>query len=198
MGYTAHTKNLVEKILTWGPIESVVDLGAQNDFSGPALPAPYISDWFKEKGIEYSCIDLNGENGASTNDLSKIFKAPGGWQGDMVCDIGTSEHVGDNGKFGWEAIYNCWVNKWNLLKINGILLNENPLSGNWIGHGFNYYTAEFYHELIQMIGGGLLELDFHPACGNTTDGWNVWSIMRKRQDAFISLDQFKTLSLKQS
>lgn len=198
MGYTDFSKRLIEKVLQDSPVKNVIDLGAQNDFSGPNLPAPYISEWYKEKGIEYACIDLNGENGASTQDLSKVFKSPWGFKWDMVCDFGTSEHVGREGKFNWEAIYNCWVNKWNLLKVGGVMVNENPFEKNWPGHGFNYYTREFYLEMENISPCNILELGIHPAMSNVTDGWNVFCVLRKRADLFMSLESFKKLSLKQA
>lgn len=212
MGYTDHTKRVVHKYILMNSTKSIIDVGAQNDFSYPYLPAPYISEWFRSMNIGYECIDLNGENGAVQLDLSYVIPEDGkmssdfgksqtNWtfsKHDMVVDAGTSEHIGRDGKFSWEAIYNCWVNKWNLLKVGGIMINENPISKSWPGHGFTYYTLEFYNELSDMIDGLLLECDIHPAMGNVHDGWNVWSVIRKMGHRFPSLSEFKTLSLKQS
>lgn len=218
MGYTAFTKELVEKVIkTYNP-QSVMDLGAQNDFAQPYLPAPYISDWYDWKGIRYMCIDLNGENKAYALDLSEPlpedfieYRVEKGELGatepfvfsrmvDMVCDMGTSEHVGKDGKFSWEAIYNCWLNKWKLLKVGGIMVNENPLTKNWPRHGFNYHTVEFYKELADAMLNSmtLLEVGTHPACHNTTDGWNAWAVIRKTGEAFVSLEEFKKMSIKTS
>jgi hypothetical protein len=193
MGYTHFTVSLVEPLLD--KVTSVVDLGAQNDYRQP-LPAPYVSEWYKSLGKRYESVDLSAENNCRVIDLSK----PSKWVNsvDLLVDAGTSEHVGDNGKFGWEAIYNCWLNKHNWLRVGGYMVNENPKTGNWPGHGFNYYTQEFYTSLSAFGGYELMNVGEHPAMGNTTDGWNVWSIMRKVKDEFITLDQFKTLELKQS
>lgn len=197
MGYTSFTKEMVAGVIKEYLPKTVVDLGAQNDFSGPVLPAPYISNWYYEQGIEYGCIDLNGENGASVRDLSESFKYPGGWQADLVCDIGTSEHVGKNGTFDWEAIYNCWLNKHNLLKVGGIMVNENPAENNWPGHGYNYYTMLFYHNLSMFSNYTVLAAGEHFAMHNYKNGKNIWAILRKNHDEFISLSQFKKLGLKQ-
>ena len=55
MGYTSHTIQLIEKFVneefTSSPF--VIDLGAQNNYSQPNLPAPYMSEWYKERGVEY-------------------------------------------------------------------------------------------------------------------------------------------------
>lgn len=216
MGYTSFTKKKVQEIVYRYFIKEVCDFGAQNDFSGPSLPAPYISEWYKSKGIKYYCIDLNGENGACQIDLGfpipeefyydglkrkewlKIDPLPSCKITCFLVDAGTSEHVGRNGRFDWEAIYNCWANKWNLLVNGGIMYNENPLSGNWPKHGWNYYTEDFYRELDKMLGGVVLSQGLHAACNNTIDGWNIWSIIKSNGRPFISLDEFKTLPLKQS
>jgi hypothetical protein len=71
MGYTQHTKEVVEKYVKEFSPKNILDLGSQNDFSQPLLPAPYISEWYKSKGIFYECIDLNKENEAWAVDLSK-------------------------------------------------------------------------------------------------------------------------------
>lgn len=198
MGYTFFSKQLVQKYMQEFKPKSVVDLGAQNDFSYPILPAPYISDFYYANGVEYGCIDLNGENGASTQDLSRVFKAPGGWQADLVCNFGTSEHVGCNGKFQWDALYNCWANMHNLLKIGGILICENPMTNNWPLHGFSYLETNFYHELCKVADYELLETGTQAAMGNENDGWNVWGVLKKTGPRFAHPDEFILLPIKQS
>ncbi len=194
MGYTQFTKDKIELITERFEVNSVIDLGAQNDFAQPKLPAPYISEWYDKKGIAYTCIDLNGENGACVIDLSEPVE--GIWNSyGLVVDAGTSEHVGDDGKFTWEAIYNCWVTKHTLLDMGGIMYSENPKTGNWPGHGFNYYTQDFYNKLAEISGYELLDLGEHPACNNITDGWNVFCTMRKVSNHFPTLAEFKKLSI---
>jgi hypothetical protein len=106
-------------------------------------------------------------------------------------DAGTSEHVGTNGKHDIKAIYNCWKNKHNLVKVGGFIVSENPKTGNWPGHGFNYYTTDFYKLLAGFGDYSLIDLGEHPAMGNTTDGWNVYCVMQKTKEEFISLEKFK-------
>lgn len=192
MGYTKFTKDKIEKYIK--KHFCVIDLGAQNDFSQEGNP--FISDWYDKKRLEYRCIDLNGENGAWKDDLSVIY----GYMPiyDLVTDCGTSEHVGDNGKFGWEAIYNCWRNKHDLLIKGGIMYNENPKTGSWPLHGFQWYTQEFYKNLVKVADYKILELGEVAAMGNTKDGWNVYCILKKTGDKFPTLEQFKELGLKQS
>ena len=133
-------------------------------------------------------IDLNGENGSSVIDLSKPMEI--NEQYDLVTDFGTSEHVE-------KSLYNCWANKFNLCKTGGFILSENPKTGNWKGHGFHYYTLEFYEKLAEVCPS--LELLFvgeTPAHGNSIDGWNVYCLFRKVGESWISAEQFKTLDIR--
>lgn len=209
LGYTSFTKELVGNIIKEYRPEGVVDLGSENDFSGPNLPAPYISEWYKSMGIDYYCIDLNGENNAYQLDLGVLLPKDflNFHSGDfymtrcrhLVLDVGTSEHVGREGSFNWEAIYNCWKNKFDLCRIDGgIIYSENPLSGFWPLHGWNYYTTKFYHELEACSGLRLLKWGTVCAMGNCETGQNAWAVQKKVGDEFPSLEVFKTLSIKQS
>jgi len=105
MGYTHETTRIIDPYLPH--IKSVVDLGAQNDYRVP-LPAPYTKDSYYA-GKDYEAIDISGENGSTSLDLSKLHKFDR--QYDLLVDAGTSEHVGTNGKHDIKAIYNCWKNK---------------------------------------------------------------------------------------
>lgn len=208
MGYTGFTKRIIETVINTYDPKTVIDLGSQQDYDQPNLPAPYISGWYEEKGIRYECIDMNGENNAYRDDLGRIIDRmsnvyndiPMGCR-DLVVDAGTSEHVctmeelSDNCSFSWEAIYNCWLNKHNLLKGGGIMVNENPKSGNWPGHGFNYYTKEFYRALESATDYHVILLDEHPAMENRIDGWNVICVMQKKSDKFPSLEEFVQLGI---
>lgn len=205
MGYTSHTVDVIEEVLIRYKPKSILDLGAQNMYNQPNLPAPYAKEWYEQKGISYTSIDINSEHGAIPVDMSKpIFEQmhldPRLFdQYDLLCDCGTSEHVSDNGVHGAEAFYNCWVTKHNLLKIGGIMISENPMTGNWPGHGQNYVTQAFYKVLCKMAAYELIHLHEHPAMGNTTDGWNVVCVLQKTSNEdFISFDQFKLLDFRGS
>ena len=192
MGYTHETTNIIDKYLQH--VQSVVDLGAQNDYRFP-LPAPYVKDsYYKEK--DYEAIDISGENGSTPLDLSKLHKFTK--QYDLLVDAGTSEHIGTGGKYDIKAIYNCWKNKHNLVKVGGYIISENPKTGNWPGHGFNYYTEDFYRTLSAKCGYNLFSVGSVAAMGNYTDGWNVYSVLQKVNDKFCTLDEFKECGIKTS
>ena len=205
MGYTSFDIPIVESILHWHNIKFVVDFGAQNNFSQPYLPAPYMREWYEAKGIRYQAIDLNAEDGCMVLDMSEPnHDKLDSLNADLLCDMGSSEHVSDDkisygtGKFSWDHIYTCWLNKHKILKVGGIMFNENPKTGNWPGHGFNYYTQDFYRRLAQLAGYRIIMLQDHPAMMNIKDGWNVVCVMQKTAANFISLEAFKTLDLRQS
>ena len=183
--------------------KKVIDLGSQNDYSFPHLPAPYISEWWLSMGVDYTCVDLNGENNAWILDLAETMNGrddlmPTDIKYDMVLDIGTSEHIGRAGKFDWEAIYNCWESKFDMCKTMGLIVSENPKTGNWPGHSFQFYTEEFYHQLEAEAGLQMIDIGEVCAMGNCQDGRNVYSVYIKISDAFPDLETFKTFSLKQS
>lgn len=189
MGYTQFSKGKVQRIIDLINPERVLDYGSQNDFSFPDLPAPYISEWYKSKGIEYTCIDVNKENGAFNIDLTKpIIKSVGTFP--LLVDCGVMEHLEIGGKFSWEAIYNGVRNKHLLCEIGGVIYSENPKTGNWPNHGYNYITKEFYKELSIISGLVILDLGEHAACHNITDGWNIFCSMEKVSDKFPTLAEF--------
>lgn len=196
MGYTDFTRNKISSFVH--SFDFVVDLGAQNNYcAGEPVPAPYISEWYEhKKQCCYACIDLNGENSAIQDDLGIYQQYQS--KADLIVDAGTSEHVGHNGEFSWQAIYNCWRNKFDLCKVDGLIYSENPLTGNWPLHGFNYYTTEFYYQLSENSNLAIVDIGLHPACHNTRNGWNVWCILRKTGDHFPEQATFERFNLRTS
>lgn len=209
-------------------IKSVMELGSQNLYVNGEQDPPFASEWYNSKGLKYSCIDLGGDNNALKADLSNpihiVLKTatPNGSKlnptYDLVTDFGTSEHVVQMEKFvsvpfhngyinsiypdGVKSInlgfYNCWVNKHNLLSIGGVMINVNPKTGHWPGHGYSYYTPEFYKELCKIAGYKILLLEEHAAMGNTTDGVNVVCILEKTMDIFPAFEEFCKLDFRTS
>jgi hypothetical protein len=186
MGITSFSIELIEKHKA--DSKNVCELGAQNLYDKDyGFNFPYADTYYKANGIEYTCIDLNGENGALKIDLEKPQKFTGVY--DLVTDFGTSEHVRDG--------YNIAKIIHDLVKVGGIVIQENPKTGSWPKHGFNYKTKEFYSKLAELCGYEILELGEHPAMGNNIDGWNVYCVWRKtNEEKFISKAKFKELDLR--
>lgn len=195
MGYTDFTVRLLEKVIKQYQPKSVIDAGAQNLFNQPLLPAPYASTFYDGLGISYRCIDLNGENGADEWDLGTIL--PYVPIADLFVCAGTKEHVGKDGAFSWEAIYNCFYNYHRMTRIGGIQVHENPLTGHWPGHGFQYFSEAFYKEFAALTDYEILELGTNCAMGNCETGMNVYCVLRKHSERFPTLNDFKKLSLYQ-
>lgn len=175
MGITSTSLNLIERILQIIPVKNVMELGAQNlyDKEYPSSVQPYASVFYESKGIEYSCIDLNGENNALQINLEKKVNLER--QFDLVTDFGTGEHV--------RNAYNIFKVLHDLTRQGGIIIRQNPKTGNWKNHGFWYATKEMYNQLAAIQGYDIIELGEDAAMGNTIDGWNVYCIYIKSNDA---------------
>lgn len=195
MGITLFSIGLIEKVISNNNIKTVIELGSQNLFDKDyGSITPFASEYYESKGIEYNCIDIGGCNNALKLNLSKPVKLPKTF--DLVTDFGTSEHIETGSKHNVTAFYNCLKTKHNLTKENGFIISENPKTGNWKGHGYNYYTTDFYTQLAKVNGYAILELGEHPAMGNAIDGWNVYCVMQKvNSKPFMKLIDFKKLPM---
>lgn len=220
MGITAYDIKLIERAIEAKPdIRSVIELGSQNLYLNSESKPPFASEWYENHGIKYHCIDMAGDNGAIKKDLSKILgllNQPGSpVKTDLVTDFGTSEHVVRVPEYQSvpfheghinsvyptrhpeeseiaTGFYNCWINKHDLLSPGGLMINVNPRTGNWPGHGYTYLTLEFYSKLATLMGYEILLLELHAAMGNIIDGWNVVCILKKVNDGpFISFEEFQ-------
>lgn len=211
MGYTQFTKQLIEPYLP--EVKSIIDLGSQNDFSKGDMPPPFISKWYEDKEIDYTSIDLAGDNNSLK--LNWCYPLPSFiGQFDLVVDAGSSEHsaiakeytnvkYNDNlnsiypkGDLDIErGYYECWLNKHNLCKIGGLIISENPESKSWLGHGYTYLVEDFYKELAKVTDYEILELGRHPAMGNDKDGWNIFSVIKKHSEIFPSFEIFNSLPI---
>lgn len=99
---------------------------------------------FEARGIEHTSIDWNGEDGAIAADLRKplnflLEEAVGRSRFDMVTNIGTSEHVGEQS--------GCWRNI--IAAAQSWIVSITPHPGDWPGHGLFYPTRRFYEQLAQ-------------------------------------------------
>lgn len=218
MGITAFSVSLIEGAINAVHPNTVIELGSQNLYLTNADPPPFASSWYIHHGFHcYECIDLAGDNYAWKIDLSQPIDKPP--QFDLVTDFGSSEHVVQMSEYTKSSFhegrinsiypsgeiisieigyYNCWLNKFNLCKIGGAILSENPKTGNWPGHGYSYIDMDFYKKLELMADVKIMALGEHGAMGNWKDGVNVYSILKKTGERFPDLETFKALPLKQS
>ena len=196
MGLTNFSADLIIRHTPKG-FKSVLELGAQNLYHSEYPQQPYADIFYRKLGFDsYNCIDLSGENYALKINLATAYKYQPE-EHDLVTDFGTSEHIENKSKFYWLSIWNCWRIKHEALMVGGIMINENPKTGNWKGHGYNYYTQEFYTQLSKEMNYEILELGENAAMGNTTDGWNIHCVLKKTiEKDFLPLQIFKTFNLK--
>ena len=153
----------------------MLELGSQNmytnAFHGKMAFAKHV---FLAQGVDHTSIDLNGDGGSERLDLgTDLADVRGGWAGhfDVVTDYGTAEHVKD--------LHACLANVRNFCRPGGLMFHENPKVGNWPGHGFHYFTEDFWAKLCQACGDTLVDVGEHAAMGNTTDGWNIHCVIEK-------------------
>lgn len=209
MGYTGFTKEKIEHVIHGYSPKNVLDFGSQNDYERPSEKPPYVSDWYATKGIKYSSIDLAGDNGALKLDVS--YPVNFSEKFDLVVDAGFSEHVVQMEAYETTSFhdghinsiyptkvtsiergyYNCWLNKFNSTRDGGIIFSENPKQANWPLHAYTWVDFNTYWQLSRVSGLYIVEIGEHPASGNTTDGYNIWCIMKKVDNLFPTFEQFK-------
>lgn len=220
MGVTHFEIKILESILSSQEITDVIELGAQNNYATQETKKPpFMSEWYNKKNIRYYAIDLAGDNGSIQVDLSNPLNEEiivPAIPFDMVTDFGTSEHVvqmHDYAKVQFHdghinsiypvgptkdikmGYYNCWLNKHRLLKIGGVMVNVNPLTRQWPGHGYSYLGENFYNELIKVSGYSIMEQGINCAMGNCETGINLYSILKKTSEEFPRYDQFYKLPI---
>jgi hypothetical protein len=180
MGYIQSTLQAVDTLVKLKGVKTVADLGDQINYVSPRQPHPYMSDWYKENGVEYISIDVNGKNDSKTWDMGDTIKTNKKF--DLVVDAGFGEHV--------KNLYQCFANIHKLTKVGGYMLHENPRKGNWPEHGFHYFTEDFYIELESLTGYKIIELNNTVAAHNYESGNNVFCLMQKLSEDFIEREQF--------
>lgn len=125
------------------PGTTVLELGNKKNITG------LYRDWYLEQGLDYLCVDWNGEDGARKFDM----REPGIWQAivddekfALVTNFGFTEHVGET----LEEQIECWRNVHELVAVEGALAICMPLMPWWKGHGRWMPTVEWYVKLAEM------------------------------------------------
>lgn len=180
MGYIESSIKAVEKLLLNNNVKSVCDLGDQFNFTVPYLPAPYMSEWYKRRNIEYMSIDLNGLNDSKKWDFSEPIKTTKKF--DLVVNAGFIEHVKD--------LFQAFANMDKLCKVGGYLLNENPRTKNWPEHCYHYFDEKFFLDLAIQAGYEILEIKNTVSAHNYETGNNVFALFKKTKEEFIDRESF--------
>ena len=180
-----------ERMLKYLPVSSLCELGDQWLFLDNGVPHHTFSkEFFQDKKNlieEYHTIDIEERPTVSfVLDLSKDITKQNNYnntQYDMVTDFGTLEHVVD--------YYMGLKNAYELCKVGGVMVISSPKIDNWPGHGFHYFSKEFFVEFSKLCKAELLFIDEFPACGNHKDGWEILAELRKIKKEFPTREKFE-------
>lgn len=120
----------------------------------PNIPETTGKDFFCNKGMSHTSVDLNGRHGSVRLDLSKPANKPD-WVNnfDTITNTGTSEHV-EPSKRQHERFNNIH----NRLKPGGVQIHLLPDIGeleaksSWKNHCNNYYSHRFCSMLAANNG----------------------------------------------
>lgn len=165
------------------------ELGGQNIYTPDANYGKIAKHIFQDMGVDHKSFDIVVHNEAEYIDLREPISYDLIGVFDVVTDFGTSEHCDGN-------YYQVCKNIHDLCSNNGkgLIIRENPKTGNWFGHGFNYVDEQFYKDLAYHNNYEILELCTEPAMGNDIDGNNIAVVLRKPCFAeFMSKKQFNEL-----
>ena len=126
---------------------TVLELGNKKNVTG------LYRNWYIAQGLNYECVDWNGEDGAYNYDM----RIPDGWRQiamdlndgerfQLVTNFGFTEHVGET----YEEQIECWRNVHDLVAVDGVLAICMPLMPWWKGHGRWMPKEEWYRDFAEL------------------------------------------------
>ena len=184
MGVTAQTFNFQNRWLK-PHHKSICELGDQQ-FSC-CLPFPELSwtrTYFKNKGLDYDSIDLNGYGESIMLDMNKDIKHDK--QYDFVTDYGTIEHI--------EDFYMAWKNTDKLCKVGGLMVHVLPALNHWPGHGSWRGPIKFYIKIGKEQEYKIYDIHTEPTAispGHPSD--QIYIVFEKtKEQEFMSRETFES------
>lgn len=190
MGITALSLDRLNKYECLKEGVKMLELGAQNVYNTQNY-ADVAKALFESMGVIHTSIDIHEHQGAIEADLREPLTFTKS-KFDVVTDFGTCEHLDG-------SLYEGFKNIHNLCKKGGLMIHENPKTGNWPEHGYHYFTKDFYTELAEKAGYEILELTEEAAMGNFHNGWNVCCVLRKLDaNQFVTEEEFNSLDFRKS
>jgi SAM-dependent methyltransferase len=184
MGITKLSLDRIERYIQ--PNSNILIVGCQNMYDNEHY-GQVAQLYFESLGHKVKSIDIIGCQGADIADLRDDLKFNGEF--DLVLQHGTVEHCDGNLRRPFKNFHEA-------CKIGGVMIYENPMTGNWPGHGYHYFTTDFYVQLASSCDYEVMELASEPAMGNTTDGWNVCCVLRKTGEYFPDKYEFDGYDLR--
>jgi len=187
MGITAFSKDMIR--LYGGEERGIRHLlvGCQNMYDNGHY-GQIAQDYYKGFGQDVVSIDITACNGSLEHDLRKPLPVLASF--DFISQHGTLEHVESR-----EGFYLAFKHLHEVLEMGGIIVHENPKTGNWPGHGNHYLTQDFYIQLAKLMDYDIVAIGENCAMGNCNDGYNIYAVLRKRKEEFISMEEFNKLPI---
>lgn len=110
-------------------------------------------DWYMERGAkEYVSIDLNGQNGAISLDLTESIPSYLRGRFDVVTNIGAIEHFDTSPMRQWQAFYNAV----DFCKIRGVILHQLVPEDMWLDHCSIWYRDGLGKVFAEYLGCDLM------------------------------------------
>lgn len=125
------------------PGTTVLELGNKKNSTG------LYRDWYTYQGLNYVCLDWNGEDGAIPLDMRYSIEPDeieNGMENGfaLVTNFGFTEHVDDQ--------MTCWHNIHNFVGVGGWLSICMPTMPAWKGHGLWMPTEAWYEHFAALNG----------------------------------------------
>jgi len=186
MGITQFSLNMIRTY--GGELSGIRHLivGCQNLYDN-AHYGQIAQPYYRRLGQDVTSIDITACNNSVEHDLRTPLKMKAF---DFISQHGTLEHVESR-----EGFYLSFKHLHNVLKPGGIIIHENPKTGNWKGHGNHYLVEDFYVQLAEMMNYDILDIGEHPAMSNTKDGWNIYCVIKSNGGQFITKEEFNELPI---
>jgi hypothetical protein len=186
LGITQQSLDRLNRYNCLQPGTMMLELGAQNLYDN-AYYGQIAKDVFTSIEVKHFSIDIIPHQGAVACDLREPFDYDFIEMYGVVTNFGTLEHV--DGSI-YQALRNihdaCWV--------DGLMIHENPKTGNWPEHCPHYFTMDFWKELARVCQYDILEITEEAAMSNFESGWNICAVLRKTLDSmFISEKDFNKI-----
>lgn len=158
MGITKHDADLVISTLSdhFGTIAGLTMMELGNQWMRDlAIKERLAKEFFTNKGLKHTSVDINGKDGAIPMDLcdAKNFLP---WKNkfNVVTNFGTAEHVGRTlleQRVCFEIIHLCTNPNGIMIHVVPDIINEDP-TRFYHRHGYWRYTKEFFDYLSQKNG----------------------------------------------
>lgn len=158
--------------------------------------SPYTKKFFEHLGFLHTSIDYSGLNGSIKIDLRDNLPKKINLKFDVVTNLGTTEHVGED-----DSHENIILNQYKVFKnlhevgdIGCVYYHVVPLTKNWHKHGACDYSKEFFNELCKKCGYKILVPVFEEKYRKEKNRILISMIYEKtKNNNFLSLEEFSKI-----